>query len=100
MDRREMLARRGAPLSALHSCRTCAYCFAGQEQYCAEGNVQAYGSVDRDGTITQGGYSTHVVVVEDCCAAATMDLHRHELEVINMIYCHVATLDEVVGFFA
>jgi hypothetical protein len=28
-----------------------------------------------------------------------MDLHRHELEVINMIYCHVATLDEVVGFF-
>jgi hypothetical protein len=28
-----------------------------------------------------------------------MDLHRHELEVINMIYCHVATLEEVVGFF-
>jgi nicotinamidase-related amidase len=43
--------------------------------------------------------SFEVVVVEDCCAAATMDLHRHELEVINMIYCHVATLDEVVGFF-
>ena len=44
--------------------------------------------------------SFNVVVVEDCCAAATMDLHRHELEVINMIYCHVAALDEVVGFFA
>ena len=44
--------------------------------------------------------SFNVVVVEDCCAAATMDLHRHELEVINMIYCHVATLDEVVSFFA
>ena len=44
--------------------------------------------------------SFNVVVVEDCCAAATMDLHRHELEVINMIYCHVATLDEVVEFFA
>jgi hypothetical protein len=29
-----------------------------------------------------------------------MDLHDHELAVINMIYCHVATLDEVVGFFA
>jgi len=25
----------------------------------------AYASVDRDGTITQGGYSTHVVVTED-----------------------------------
>jgi nicotinamidase-related amidase len=41
-----------------------------------------------------------VVVVDDCCAAATMELHRHELEIINMIYCHVAQLDEVLGFFA
>jgi biuret amidohydrolase len=40
-----------------------------------------------------------VVVVDDCCAAATMDLHRHELEIINMIYCHVVTLDEVTTFF-
>ena len=40
-----------------------------------------------------------VVVVDDCCAAATMDLHRHELEIINMIYCHVARLEEVVTFF-
>lgn len=40
-----------------------------------------------------------VVVVDDCCAAATMELHRHELEIINMIYCHVVQLDEVVGFF-
>jgi biuret amidohydrolase len=44
--------------------------------------------------------SFNVVVVEDCCAAATMDLHQKELEIINMIYCHVATLEEVVGFFA
>ena len=41
-----------------------------------------------------------VVVVEDCCAAATDELHRHELAVINMIYCHVVQLDEVLGFFA
>jgi nicotinamidase-related amidase len=41
-----------------------------------------------------------VVVVEDCCAAATDELHRHELEVINMIYCHVVQLDELLGFFA
>jgi nicotinamidase-related amidase len=40
-----------------------------------------------------------VVVVDDCTAAATMEIHRHELEVINMIYCHVASLEEVVGFF-
>ncbi len=43
--------------------------------------------------------SFDVVVVDDCCAAATMELHRHELEIINMIYCHVARLDEVIGFF-
>jgi hypothetical protein len=30
-----------------------------------EGNTHAYCSVDRDGTITQGGYATHVVVDED-----------------------------------
>jgi len=30
-----------------------------------------------------------VLVLEDCCAAASDALHRHELEVINMIYCHV-----------
>jgi nicotinamidase-related amidase len=44
--------------------------------------------------------SFNVVVVEDCCAAATMDLHANELEIINMIYCHVAMLDEVLGFFS
>ena len=40
-----------------------------------------------------------VVVVEDCCAAATMELHHHELEIINMIYCHVVQLDEALAFF-
>ncbi|GAB5509529.1 MAG: cysteine hydrolase [Hyphomicrobiales bacterium] len=39
-----------------------------------------------------------VVVVEDCCAAATDTLHRHELEIINMIYCHVVSSDDVKSF--
>ncbi len=42
--------------------------------------------------------SFNVIVVEDCCAAATMELHRHELEIINMIYCHVVELEDVAGF--
>ena len=42
--------------------------------------------------------SFNVVVVEDCCAAGTEDLHRHELEVINMIYCHVVALEDVADF--
>jgi uncharacterized zinc-type alcohol dehydrogenase-like protein len=49
----------------VNSCRECENCLAGEEQYCLNGNVGTYGSVDRDGTITQGGYSTHVVVDED-----------------------------------
>jgi nicotinamidase-related amidase len=44
--------------------------------------------------------SFNVVVVEDCCAAATAGLHRHELEVINMIYCHVVASADIAGFLA
>ncbi|WP_147796421.1 NAD(P)-dependent alcohol dehydrogenase [Cellulomonas sp. Y8] len=49
----------------VNSCRECENCRAGLEQYCLAGNTQTYASADRDGTITQGGYSTHVVVDED-----------------------------------
>jgi uncharacterized zinc-type alcohol dehydrogenase-like protein len=49
----------------VNSCRECANCLAGEEQYCLKGNTGTYTAVDRDGTITQGGYSTHIVVVED-----------------------------------
>ena len=49
----------------VNSCRECANCLAGEEQYCLNGNVGTYASVDRDGTVTQGGYSTHVVVDAD-----------------------------------
>jgi uncharacterized zinc-type alcohol dehydrogenase-like protein len=50
----------------VNSCKECAQCEAGQEQYCLKGNTGTYGSVDRaDGTITQGGYSEAVVVDED-----------------------------------
>ncbi|MEO6607775.1 MAG: isochorismatase family cysteine hydrolase [Aestuariivirga sp.] len=36
-----------------------------------------------------------VVVLEDCCAAANDALHERELEIINMIYCHVMTSAEL-----
>ncbi|HEY5484575.1 MAG TPA: NAD(P)-dependent alcohol dehydrogenase [Propionibacteriaceae bacterium] len=49
----------------VNSCRECDNCRAGEEQYCLNGNTGTYASVDRDGTITQGGYSTHIVVDED-----------------------------------
>ena len=42
--------------------------------------------------------SFNTLIVEDCCAAATMALHNHELEVINMIYCHVVQSEDIAAF--
>ncbi|MCB1753073.1 MAG: cysteine hydrolase [Gammaproteobacteria bacterium] len=41
--------------------------------------------------------SFNVVVLEDCCAAGTEELHLRELEIINMIYCHVMSSRELRG---
>ncbi|MFC8662233.1 NAD(P)-dependent alcohol dehydrogenase [Streptomyces sp. NPDC057199] len=49
----------------VNSCRECEPCLSGREQYCLKGNTLTYGSIDRDGISTQGGYSTHVVVNDD-----------------------------------
>lgn len=43
--------------------------------------------------------SFDVLVVENCCAAATNELHLHELAVINMIYCHVVSAQELKGMY-
>ncbi|WP_203289394.1 NAD(P)-dependent alcohol dehydrogenase [Metabacillus sp. cB07] len=47
------------------SCGDCENCQKGEEQYCLNGNVPTYAGVDKYGEPTQGGYSTHIVVVED-----------------------------------
>ena len=46
----------------VNSCGECDNCRNGDEQYCRKGMVGTYAATDRDGTTTQGGYSTHVVV--------------------------------------
>jgi alcohol dehydrogenase (NADP+) len=47
------------------SCRTCASCAEGLEQYCEQGWVGTYNGRDRhDGTPTHGGYSERIVVSE------------------------------------
>jgi len=47
------------------SCRTCASCQEGLEQYCENGFVGTYNGVDRvTGETTYGGYSTNLVVDE------------------------------------
>lgn len=46
------------------SCRECENCKAGLEQYCAQGNIQTYNALDKEGRPTYGGYSTRIVVDE------------------------------------
>ncbi len=46
------------------SCRTCASCREGLEQYCENGWVGTYNSLDKKGEPTYGGYSDHIVVDE------------------------------------
>ncbi|WP_207005639.1 NAD(P)-dependent alcohol dehydrogenase [Trinickia mobilis] len=47
------------------SCRTCASCAEGLEQYCENGFVLTYNGADRQsGEMTFGGYSTRIVVDE------------------------------------
>ena len=61
------------------SCQQCDQCHAGEEQFCREMMTQTYGSRDRvDGTLTQGGYSKHVVVREQFVLAVPdgLDLAR------------------------
>ncbi|MGN6781187.1 MAG: NAD(P)-dependent alcohol dehydrogenase [Marmoricola sp.] len=49
----------------VNSCGECVNCRAGEEQFCVKGMIGTYAATDVDGTTTQGGYSTHVVVDED-----------------------------------
>ena len=47
------------------ACRHCSNCQADLEQYCENGNTQTYNSWSQDKkTVTQGGYSSHIVVTQ------------------------------------
>ena len=46
------------------SCRSCASCKAGEEQYCEVGATLTYGVKDRYGDMTYGGYSSNIVTDE------------------------------------
>ncbi|WPB72808.1 NAD(P)-dependent alcohol dehydrogenase [Archangium violaceum] len=47
------------------SCGECTSCRKGEEQHCLKGSTLTYGSIGKDSQLTQGGYSTHIVVTED-----------------------------------
>jgi alcohol dehydrogenase (NADP+) len=57
------------------SCRACSACEEDLEQFCENGNTLTYGSVEpQTGGITQGGYSTAVVVDQDFCLHVSEDV--------------------------
>lgn len=48
------------------SCRVCASCQKGLQQYCVEGMTGTYNGLERDGvTVAMGGYSNNFVINED-----------------------------------
>lgn len=48
----------------VNSCRECEYCNQGQEVSCVKGQVFTFNAIDYDGSVTKGGYSSHIVVHE------------------------------------
>ncbi|MFQ3587066.1 MAG: NAD(P)-dependent alcohol dehydrogenase [Fimbriimonadaceae bacterium] len=59
------------------SCRTCAACTAGEEQYCEAGATFTYNSPLPDGTMTYGGYSTQITVDQDYVVRVPENLPLH-----------------------
>ncbi|WJZ91443.1 hypothetical protein VitviT2T_010512 [Vitis vinifera] len=51
----------------VNSCRECESCNQSLEVYCSKGSVYTSNGVDADGTITNGGYSSFIVVHERYC---------------------------------
>jgi uncharacterized zinc-type alcohol dehydrogenase-like protein len=60
------------------SCRECANCKEGNEQYCLQGMTGTYNGVERDGkTPTFGGYSSQIVVNENYTLKISSKLPLH-----------------------
>lgn len=51
----------------VNSCGECEYCKAGDQHYCVNGSVGTYAAHDKylNNELTQGGYSSHIVVQEN-----------------------------------
>ena len=50
----------------IDSCRSCANCLAGEQQYCENGMTGTYNELERDGkTVALGGYSNKFVIDQD-----------------------------------
>ncbi|XP_074270385.1 putative cinnamyl alcohol dehydrogenase 1 [Silene latifolia] len=63
--------------TCVNSCRDCEYCNEGNEICCVNGSVHTYNAVDKDGTITKGGYSSSIVIHQRYCFKIPKTLPKH-----------------------
>ncbi len=72
------------------SCRECAACREGQEQFCEQGSTQTYGGKDRvSGEVTYGGYADSLVVTEKFVHHVPVQL---DLKAVAPLLCAGITL--------
>jgi uncharacterized zinc-type alcohol dehydrogenase-like protein len=71
------------------SCRECARCLDGEEQFCERGNVATYNGRQYSGEPTYGGYSTQVVVDENYVLSIPSEI---ALDVAAPLLCAGITL--------
>ena len=74
------------------SCRRCQACEDGLENYCLDGNIGTYGAMGYDGEMTQGGYSTHIVVEERFVVRIPDALQGDKLAATTPLLCAGITL--------
>ena len=74
----------------IDSCRTCAPCKAGLQQYCEAGMTGTYNGYERDGkTVAFGGYSDRFVIDQDYAVTVPDNL---PLEGVAPLFCAGITL--------
>jgi len=73
----------------IDSCMKCSSCLNGMSQYCDEGIVETYNSVDRDGFLTYGGYSNNYVIRENFAVTIPDNL---DLSAVAPLLCAGITL--------
>ena len=79
------------------SCRKCANCQKGLQQYCLEGMTGTYNSIERDGkNETRGGYSNNFVINEDYAVHIPANL---ALEGVAPLLCAGITLYSPIKHF-
>ncbi len=70
------------------SCRTCASCKEGLQQYCEKETIFTYNSRDKyDGTVTYGGYSTQITVDETFVLHVPKAFKENELPGVAPLLC-------------